>query len=134
MNYLKVWNMKVVQIRQINFDTAPEKIKEQMINYQFYLKCPYCISKVFDWIEGSLNPWMDEYVQEGFYSLNLYSHENIIQAKNKYNFSDIDMVLRKIHPDEKPVDEHILLVRLSNPIEADMFLKQCLAWKLAIKK
>jgi hypothetical protein len=126
--------MKVIRIRQVEYLTAPEHVKEQLIQNQFMLRCPYNKETIYDWIYSTLNPWMDEYVQEGFYSLDMHLDTNAFSGTA--GVSDYDLIARKFTPHDKDDVQYInyLLVRLTNPSEADMFIKQCLLWKLSISK
>lgn len=109
--------MYVIHSREVNYETAPESVKEQLIQNQILMFCPYDDYAVIRWFNTKLYPWLDENVTEGFYSYKFTAHTN-------------DDIYRRFDKVNGHVYGCTIIVSFTSPVEAEHFKQQCMKWKL----
>jgi hypothetical protein len=108
--------MYVISCREVEYTTAPEKTKEQLINNQVLLFCPYDDWAVMQWVNAKLYPWLDEHVLEGHYSI-------------RFKVNSDDEIFRKF--DRQDITTGCtIIVSFTTPVAAERFKQQCMKWKL----
>lgn len=118
--------MNIRQIRQVEYTEAPDSIKNELIKNQIIMHCDYSPGTVDDWIEEILNPWMDENVTEGFYSIDIF-------RKNATEPTNVNNILFKKYSRKKgySASRSIVIIRFTDQSDMKKFKDQCAIWKLS---
>lgn len=117
--------MRILKLKQIEYNVAPDSIKELMIKNQLLLEYTNSFMELTTWFENTLTPWMDQNILD-LYSIDVLVYPSRLDV-------ELGILYSKYSRNEDNINKSIVIFRFTNTNDMENFINQCIIWKLLTK-